>query len=161
MAQKKRILQVSPFDDICIIGISSTVKDYKLAWLLNQNLKLDLKKMQGLALPDRNNGLFSFYYFDEGENLNVFNLVQNHSEGQRMLQFSLPVDFFLIIRNPIPKNRFEEVMSTIRKTPGVMLVFEIDIDKNKNIDPMLERIEFHEFNLLKEQMPKRLQLRVG
>jgi hypothetical protein len=161
VVQKKRILKVSPFDDLCIIGISSTAKDYKLAWHLNQDLKLDLKKMQGLDLPDRNNGVFSFYYFDEGENLNVFNLVQNHSDGQRMLNFKIPTDFLLIIRNPVPENRYDHIISSTRKIPGVVMAFDIDIDENKQIDPILEMIEFHEFNLLRDQMPKRLQHRVG
>jgi hypothetical protein len=161
LAQKKRILQVSPFDDLCIVGITSTTKDYKLAWHLNQSLRLDLKKMPGLDLAERNNGIFSFYYFDEGENLNVFNLVQNHSDGKRMLNFSIPTDFLLIIRNPIPQIRYDYIINSTRKIPGVMMVFEIDIDKNKHIDPILEMIEFHEFNLLREQTPKRLQLRVG
>lgn len=162
VVQKKRILQVSPFDDLCIMGISSAVKDYKLAWHLNQILKIDLKKMPGLDLSERSNGTFSFYYYDEGENLNVFNLVQNHSDGQRMLNFNIPTDFLLIIRNPIPESRFEQIMTSTRKIPGVVMVYDIDIEKNKHIDPILEMIEFHEFNLLREQMPpKRLQLRVG
>ena len=158
MAQKKKTLHINPFDDLCIVALTTPLKDYKLAWHLNESLRLDLKKMAGFVLNETDPSPFSFYYFDAGENLNVFNLLQLQSDGVRLLKFSLPVDFLLIIRNTIPEGKQDEWISMIRKIPGLTHAFILDIEKNKQLDPLLEMIELHEFTLLRGPSVRRQSL---
>jgi hypothetical protein len=150
VSPKKRILHVSPFDDIKLAGISTTLKDYKLAYFLNTLLRLDLKRMNDFVLPDLADISFSFYYYDEGENQNVINLIQGKNEGYRLLPPKLPLDFLLLIRNPVSDERFAEWLQTIKKIQGIITVFELDVNKHKEIDPLLEQMEFHEFKLMRE-----------
>lgn len=155
MTTKKKTLHVTPFDDLCIIGISTHMKDYKMAWHLNEALRLDLKKLTGFRLTPNDPIEHSFYYFDEGENLNVFNLLKTQTEGQRIVLFQVPTDFLLIIRNPVPEKRRIDIISITRKIPEVQHAYIIDIIKNKQLDPLLELIEFHEFNMIREQSSRK------
>ncbi|HQQ11741.1 MAG TPA: IPExxxVDY family protein [Bacteroidales bacterium] len=155
MAQKKKTLVVAPFDDITVVAITTSLKDYKLSWHLNESLRLDLKKMAGIELAEAGESVFSFYYFDAGENLNVFNLIQLQNDGVKMLKFPMPVDFLFIVRNTIPDGKLEEWLTAMRHIPNLTMAFELDITKFKNIDPLLETIELHEFNLLREQNQRR------
>lgn len=155
MVAKKKTLVVNPFDDITVVALTTTLKDYKLAWHLNETLRLGLKKYPGLQYTEAGPYEFSFYYYDAGENMNVFNLIQLQTEGMKLLKLPMPVDFLWIIRNNIDDQRLEEWLGSIRKIPGLSMAFVLDVDKYKMIDPLLEMIELHEFNLLREQGPRR------
>lgn len=155
VAAKKKTLVVTPFDDICVLALSTPLKDYKLAWHLNEVLRLDLKKMAGLQIAENPGVTYSFYYYDAGENLNIFNLLQLQSEGLKLLKLPVPVDFLLIIRNTIPEGRMDDWLNAIRSIPGLTVAFSLEVEKYKQIDPVLEMIEIHEFNLLREQVSRR------
>jgi hypothetical protein len=154
MSAKKRILNVVPFDDLVVLGISATLKDYKMGWFLNQELRIELKKMTSFRFHEATEEGHSFFYYDEGENLNVFNLIQINAEGGRLIQLPVPTDYLLIIRNPIADAKLTQIMGVMRKIQGVMAVYKLDIERLKQIDPLLEQIELHEFTLLREQSPK-------
>lgn len=151
VAQKKKTLVVTPFDDLTLVALSTPLKDYKLAWHLNETLGLNFKKMAGFKADGNQPELYSFYHFDAGENMNVFNLIQLQNEGIKLIKLPLPVDFLLIIRNSIPEGRREEWLSALRKIQGMGMVVLLDIENFKMLDPLLERIELHEFTLFREQ----------
>ncbi len=160
MPQKRKILKVEPFDDIQVIGIITTNRDYKLAWYLNNFLKTDFGKEADIAIKaaDGEQLIFPFYYFNAGENQNVYNLIGNKSQGTPFSNLKLKTDFFLIIRNSITNAKFNEVISLIKSIPGVQLAYRIDPAAEKNIDWVLEQIELHEFNTIYKQ---RKRLRKG
>jgi hypothetical protein len=151
VAQKKKTLVVNPFDDLTLVALSTPLKDYKLAWHLNETLGLNFKKMTGFKADGNQPELYSFYYYDAGENMNVFNLIQLQNEGIKLIKLPLSVDFLFIIRNNISESKRDEWLSAIRKIPGMSLVVLLDIEKFKVLDPLLEKIELHEFNILREQ----------
>lgn len=150
MVAKKKILNIIPFDDIHLIGINTVLNDYLLAWHLNQKFNFNLTKCANLTLSDKPYA-YSFFYFDEGENLNVYNLVQNQVEGVRLAQLTVPTDYLLIIRNGIVPHRLEYILEVIRGLDDVNQAYLIDIAQNKLIDPVLEQIDFHEFKIIKAQ----------
>lgn len=154
MSAKKKILNVVPFDDLVVVGISAPLKDYKIAWFLNKELRLELKKMTSFRFHEALEEGHSFYYFDEGENLNVFNLIQINGEEGRLIQLPVSTDYLLIIRNPLSEEKLQHILQNTRKIPGVIAAYKLDIERLKQIDPLLEQIELHEFNLLREQSPK-------
>lgn len=155
VSPKKRILHVSPFDDIKLLGISTTLKDYKLAFFMNAAIKLDLRRMSDFIMPAIPEVSFSFFYFDEGENQNVYNLIQAKKEGFRLLPPRLPMDFLLLIRNAVLEERLDFITAAIKQINEVMTVYELDVDKHREVDVLLEQLEFHEFKLMKEGQLKR------
>lgn len=157
MAQKKRVLQVQPFDDIVVLGISTTLSDYKLTWYLNEVLKLDLKKMPGLPGSDEEAEPFSFYYYDGGENENIFSILQLSREGHRLLAMPVPVDYLMVVRNSIKAEDLARMLSSIRSIRGVLAAWQIEPAKTKGLEPLLEALEFHELSLMRQPPPRRFR----
>ena len=59
--KKKTKFVVEPFDDIRIIGITTGMHDYQLAWNINKASKLNLVKYKDLCSEEGD--LFSFYLY--------------------------------------------------------------------------------------------------
>ncbi|HMM11517.1 MAG TPA: IPExxxVDY family protein [Bacteroidales bacterium] len=157
MAPKKRVLQVQPFDDIVVIGISTTLSDYKLTWHLNEALKIDLKKMPGFQGATGEIDPYSFYYYDGGENENIFSLLQLAREGHRLLAMSVPVDYLMVVRNSLKSENLARMLQAIRSIRDVMAAWQIEPEKTKGMDPLLEALEFHELSLLRQPPPRKFR----
>ncbi len=150
MAKKRNKLIIEPFDNIKIIGISTNMIDYQLAWYLNNVLRINLVKYRGVSPNDED--YFSFYYYDAGENSNAFNLVAlRSSSGKEWVSFKPKTDYLLIIRNYISDNVFQQYLNDIRKRTKVNHAYVVDLDLNTKIDIILEDIEFHEMKIMDEQ----------
>jgi hypothetical protein len=161
---KRKILKVDPFDDIYIIGINTTHRDYKLAWYLNEYLKTDFSKLDDIELPGTEGEMrrFPFYYYNAGENLNVYNLIGNRSSGHIFTRLSIQTDYFLIIRNFLQAEKLAVISQQIKQIPNVMLAYRVDAAREKNIDLMLEEVELHEFKTLrssKARLPRSIPSR--
>ncbi|HOI33588.1 MAG: IPExxxVDY family protein [Bacteroidales bacterium] len=150
MPSRKKTLQSQPFDNIILLGISTTLPDYKLAWHINNRMSINLVKHQNIypVSNDTNTG-YSFYFFDQGENLNIFNLVSLSCEGQRWIKLSVSTDYLLIIRNALDQERLDYYIRAIRNIPQIVHVFIVETKINKGIDLLLETIEFHEMDIIK------------
>ncbi|MBK9291677.1 MAG: IPExxxVDY family protein [Bacteroidetes bacterium] len=155
MSPKKRVLQVQAFDDIVVIGISTTLTDYKLTWHLNQSLGLDMKKLPGLPGPQPHAGPLSFYYYNAGENENVFSMLQLVNEGYRLLSLPVPIDYLLVVRNSIKDENLAHILTTIRGIKDVLAAWQIDPSKTKGLEAVLEALEFHELSLTRQPAPRR------
>ncbi|MBW7846526.1 MAG: IPExxxVDY family protein [Bacteroidales bacterium] len=153
MTIKKNSISVVPFDDITLLAIVTQMSDFTLAWNLNNAIGLNLKKMDNIVDETVD---FSFYYFDAGENKNVFNLVQLVNNGKKLLKLGNPFDYLLIIRHGIHEHRLTEWIGTIRKIKGISVVSQLNLD-HKEMDSFLEKVEFHEFKQIRESAPTRLR----
>lgn len=152
MRNRKLTISTDPFDDIHVIGINTTLPDYKLTWHINQLLQLNLRKFEDIV-PDQteDDARYAFYLYDQGENMNVFNLVSINDKGLRWLKLPVTTDYLLIIRNPVDDEKLESFVRNIRTAPQVVHAFVIEQAKIKGIDPLLEQIELHEFETQKSQ----------
>ncbi|MBP5643956.1 MAG: IPExxxVDY family protein [Bacteroidales bacterium] len=147
MAKKKNKIVVEPFDDIKIIGISSHLEDYKLAWHINKLLNINLVKYPDIVNEDEME--FSFYLYDGGENCNTFNLVEIANADGRWVNFNPPTDYLIIIRNFINDENLAKTLDLIRHIEGVQFAYLVDVSMNSKIDALLEDIEMHEIELVK------------
>lgn len=149
MVRRKNKIVVEPFDDIRIIGINSHLEDYKLAWHINNVLKINLIKYSDIINEDGQP--FSFYLYDGGENSNAFNLVGLVNEEAKWIKLPLPTDYLIVIRNFITEDSYQAITSKIKQIPGVILVYNVDVEKTRKIDNLLEDIEIHEIELIKSR----------
>ncbi len=162
MPVRKKTLHSKPFDDILLLGIATTLPDYKLAWHLNNCLSIDLIKHEDVFPKQHSEKVgFSFYLFDQGENMNIFNLVSLLSNGSRWVKLSVSTDYLFIIRNALDQARLDPIIRSIRNIPKIVHAFVVDTQKTKGIDILLETIEFHEMEILKshhQRLPKNKNL---
>ena len=117
-------LDDSSWLDFTLIGIVAQEPDYRMAWLLNSHLKLNLKRMADFRPPANlkaqaleNPGYSVFYSpleFSEAQ----FRLIGNKSHPQPCIKESEGFDFILQISNA-PSTFAEEWIQRIRKLSTV------------------------------------------
>lgn len=148
---KKNKLTVAPFDDIHLIGINSTLVDYKLAYYFNNELKFNFIRLDEIQLD--NELPYAFFYYNAGENHNAFNLVAMRNKEHVSVKLNPQIDYLLIVRNHITEERLSQLVKSIRGLNGVSYAYLMDLNKVPALDVLLERIEMHELACLETLNP--------
>ncbi len=143
---KKNKLTIAPFDDIAIIGISSTLVDYKLAYYMNSLLRFDFVRLKDISLDQ--DLPYAFYYYNAGENLNAYNLVSLRHKEHVCVKLKPQIDFLLVVRNHITEGRLDQLVKSLRTLNGVSYAYLMDLEKTPALDVLLEHIEMHESHCL-------------
>ena len=124
MNPRDKKIQIASFDDTTVIGINSSLPDYKLAWSINKQLSIDLVRYDDLEFEG---GEFSFFYYTAGENYNVYNLV---SLVRKVLySFKPRLDYLFLIQNSLTAERRLNLIQSIRAAEGVVHAFLLEKDK--------------------------------
>lgn len=140
-------LDMNPFDDIKVVGITTAVMDYQLASFLNKTLHFGFVKCDNII--DEEGDEYSFYLYSKGENSNTFDLVSIKSdEGKEWVTFKPKTDYFLIVRGYIREDNFTLILNKIKSIPEVFHAYLVDTSTNKKIYHFLEDIENHEIDIL-------------
>ena len=148
---KKNKLTVAPFDDIHLIGINSTIVDYKLAYQFNNSLKFNFIRLDEIHGDD---GLpYAFFYYNAGENRNAFNLVSLRNKEHVSVKLKPQIDYLLIVRNHTTEDKLNQLIKSIRDINGVSFAYLIDLSKVPALDVLLEHIEMHESQCLENLNP--------
>ena len=143
MAKKnKNIVHYIPFDNIHVIGISTTLVDYKLAYYLNERFRYNLVRIGEVALEPSYQ--YSLYYYNEGENKNTFNLLSLKNKDHCYTKELQNLDYLLIVRDCISAERLEQLQAGIREIKNVMMATIIDIKRTPCLSNILDGIEFYE-----------------
>ena len=134
-SKEKEKIQIASFDDTTVVGINSTLVDYKLAWNINNKLSLDLVRYDDLEFEGAN---YSFFYYSAGENYNVYNLVSLVRKDKVLYPFNPRIDYLLIIQNSLSPERQIDIMRCLREIDGIRHAFVLE--KEKNLRQVLETI---------------------
>ncbi len=126
MNPKDRKIQIASFDDTTVIGINSSLPDYKLAWSINHKLSIDLARYDDL---DFEGAEYSFFYYTAGENYNVYNLVSLIYKDKVLFPFKPRLDYLFLIQNNLTAERRLEFIQSIRATQGIGHAFLLEKDK--------------------------------
>lgn len=126
MNPRDKKIQIASFDDTTIIGINSSLPDYKLAWSINKQLSIDLVRYDDLEFEG---GEFSFFYYTAGENYNVYNLVSLVRKDKVLYSFKPRLDYLFLIQNSLTAERRLNLIQSIRAAEGVVHAFLLEKDK--------------------------------
>ena len=135
MNPRDKKIQIASFDDTTVIGINSSLPDYKLAWSINKQLSIDLVRYDDLEFEG---GEFSFFYYTAGENYNVYNLVSLVRKDKVLYSFKPRLDYLFLIQNSLTAERRLSLIQSIRATEGVVHAFLLE--KDKTMRQVLETI---------------------
>lgn len=138
-----------------LIAIHSPLEDYRLAYFLNLQLNVNLKKSNtDLKILNKNNEIcFSKFCFEE-EDLDCFwYLLQNrssdfidnsitidlfseskpnYSKTEYLVNDYKKVDYFLKINTSSKKNYLQEIISKINLISNISASYEVDLEKSKS-----------------------------
>jgi hypothetical protein len=136
---KKHTLTFDQAYDFDMIGICSHHNDYRLAWGLNEQLSIQLIKLEEEYVVSNKKGIHvsthSMYEFKDEENLIEYYLIKNKNQGKFLIPEKPSVDYFLFLH----ENHIwdlDEIVEELRKVQSVLGVFVFDpeeFDSTENL----------------------------
>ena len=141
MAKNK--LEISYEIDFELIAINASVKEYKLAWMLNKTLGWNLVKNENIKLDfTGNRGMLISNYLYQTE-YQIFRLIRNRAiEGEEQFNaFIIPelknFDFFIMIENESVGFDLNTFISKIKEIPFVQFAVLMDAATLKSKDNLI------------------------
>ena len=129
--------------DYILIGIHTTLNDYRLAYFLNKELKLFLKRSEDDLDFLSKNCSFPFYLYEDEASFITWSLISNKFISVNTVQsndnlfneetktrFLIPekkkVDYFIKISGYIKDENLEHIISKIKETEKIITSYIID-----------------------------------
>lgn len=151
-SMKNNIIKLTPieFDDIVIIGITSNLADFQLAWFINNKLSFNFVREKDIM---KNGAQYAFYFYDPDKegNYTTFNLVSLKYKGNYWRTASPRIDYLLIIRDRLSSDKLNEMIDKLNEIPDIGYVLTIDPSTDISLASILETIELHEVDILDEK----------
>ncbi|MGE5318204.1 MAG: IPExxxVDY family protein [Chloroflexota bacterium] len=151
MAVKKLKFAQEDLPDIQLVGIHTSLRDYRLAYFINKETGLRFERHDDLPVYDERNKLvkdYSFFsYYDPDKRTSYYLFSNDHETGKMIDQYS-QANFFLMISENRSNDDLKAIQSKLRKITTVNFVFEADINKIKDIEGILHDLELHLINRL-------------
>jgi hypothetical protein len=120
---KKHILEFEQAYDFEMIGICSHHNDYRIAWGINEYLKIQLTKSDEDYLVVNKKGVkisqHSLYEYKDNENLIEYFLIKNKGQGKFLIPEKPSIDYFLFVYENYILDT-EEIIEELRKVPSIL-----------------------------------------
>ncbi|MEP6735347.1 MAG: IPExxxVDY family protein [Chryseolinea sp.] len=133
---KKSKLIIDYDFDFELMGVVSSAKGYKLAWEMNQTLKINLVKQPDLIVGFKNNEEKSFAHFAHQTQLNRLKVFKNKPSEQDAGKYFLIPEFphfdFIILADMEEQNNDHQLIDMIRSIASIQLVAGIPLDGLKS-----------------------------
>lgn len=136
---KKYTLNTELDLDFLMFGLSCHYRDYRIAWLLNKHLEIDLQKTDPYLLLDTKSQIdyeFPLFIFEDEENYIQWHLVANKVTGSSIIPELKEFDYFIIIKGSYEYIDKTELILDLKKIPGILLcneVFPETLKSKKNL----------------------------
>ena len=118
-----------------LIGITTAVRGYKLAWELNQRLGVNLVKQPDLAVGFKNNEEKSFPFYSYETPLNRLKVFKNRpTEMETAKYFLIPEfpHFDFIILAAMEEHKHQQLIDLLKSIPSIQLVSPISLEGLKS-----------------------------
>lgn len=133
---KKSKLLIEYEYDFELVGIRSSAKGYRLAWLINSALQIHLVKQEDLAVEFKKGEEKKFSFYAHEGRINRLKLFKNKpSESDPGKYFLVPefphYDFIFLIQMD-DKTLIENSVAQLRQVPSIELVSPIPLEGLKS-----------------------------
>lgn len=140
MAARKIKNESADGGDYRLIGIASSLKEYKLCFHLNHILECDLNKLNDLNFEptDRTRkSHYSVFRAGEASDKNRFFVFSNKNLGDFLLPEVSHFDYILRIEGKLEDKEMKKLAEEIKQLPEVVMSTEIPLKKIKNKDRLM------------------------
>jgi len=153
MAVRKFIFQEEEPTHYHLLAIHSVLIDYRLAFFLNKHLNIELKRAFNDLDISGQNAFYSFFQYEDEDNLLNWNLISNSShtsvrneikESQlfkntevelkkyKLMNELSQVDFFLKIEYHADYINTNQIIKSINEIPNIISVYTLNLKNIKN-----------------------------
>ena len=139
---KKAKLQIEPAFDFELLGIVSPIREYRMAWLVNQELDLNLVKADDLELEFLNAEKLEIAQYFLSLPHGFIQLLKNKAiNSTQQLAYLIPeqknLDYFLLVKDETEELDLINFVKKLSRNPLVQSIVRIDISKLKSKENLL------------------------
>lgn len=113
-----------PETDFLLFGICSQSKDYRLVWIINKNLCLELKRTEDV-IPDGLNR-FALFSFEKKETRQKHFLVANKNENGLFMKELKQIDYLFIVEGNEKTVDSDHLLLQIKQSETVLAVYKLN-----------------------------------
>ncbi len=138
---KKNKLDLPYLFNFELAGIVSNIKEYKLAWHLNDRLGLNLAKQPDIKIEFSNRSSVLISNFRHETDFIRLNLLQNKLVAGNSQQYLMPevrqFDYFLKLSDDTEETKIENICEIIKEIPLVEYVSKLNFGDLKSKENLL------------------------
>jgi hypothetical protein len=139
---KKAKLIIEPTFDFELIGLVSPVKDYKMAWLINRELHLNLTKAEDIKLDFVSMPTLEISQYFLALPYGFIQLLKNKSlNTSQQLSYLIPelrnMDYFLLLQDETEQTNIATFVEALSKNNLIQSVVRLDVSKIKSKENLL------------------------
>jgi hypothetical protein len=126
--------------DFVLIAVTTSLKDYRICYLINKFLNFNFMKIPDLSVDIFQGGepaLFSIYHFNWEASETDFYFIANKGSEGHLIPEMRKADYFLMIKNYIDENDLDNLVSALNKIPEIVAAVKIDPKKIKSRENLL------------------------
>ena len=126
--------------DFVLIAVTTSLKDYRICYLINKSLNFNFVKINDLSVeisPGSTPVLFSLYLYSWESTETDFYFIANKGSDGYLIPEMKKADYFLLIKNYIDENDLDSLISNLNKIPEVVTAIKIDPKKIKSRENLL------------------------
>jgi hypothetical protein len=146
MAKKHKLSPALSYD-YSVVGIVSTLRDFRFCHFVNEVLNIKLSRNVDIPVNVQGSDqlfYFPFYrFYDVSYKINWYLMANKNHQQQWMLAGLKQLNFFLV-NDGIPSfMQLSGFVASIKKIPHVLMAQELDLNKAKKLNYLLEDLEMH------------------
>ncbi len=127
-------------EDFCLLGLLSDEPDYRLCWLLNQALEINLEKEEELILYHPRLKLeqsFSLFAWVDEDTYWTYRIIRNRSGQGYFLEEVRNIDYLLHLQGEISTERLRQLINSINEVVQVRMCVPVDLQKIRNKERLM------------------------
>ncbi len=127
-------------ENYCLLGISTDEPDYKLCWLINDQLRMSFLKTDNLQVFHKKlneEQEFSLFQFDDENSMLVYRIIGNRSDTGNFLSELKNIDFLLHIQGDLIQDDVSKLVQKLNSLEAVRMCVPVDLGKLKEKDRLL------------------------
>lgn len=117
------------FENAKLLGIVTSVNDYRFCWSLNNLLGMDFRMNHDIEIQlkrKKRNYFFSVYEYQEPNSALCHYLYNNLFDGEYLLPEFKNLDFLWLMKNDMVTEIYlDQIKILLRNIPGVQLITEL------------------------------------
>jgi hypothetical protein len=126
--------------DFVLIAVTTSLKDYRICYLINKNLSFNFTKSADLEVDIQQSAgpvYFSLYqdYWEASET--DFYFIANKGTEGYLIPEMRKTDYFLMIKNYIDDTELDSLVFSLNKIPEIVAAVKIDPKKLKSRENLL------------------------
>lgn len=126
--------------DFILIALTSSLKDYRICYLINKYLNFNFTRTDDLKIEiiaQANPHLFSLFHYSWESTETDFYFIGNKGSEGYLVPEMREADYFILIKNYIDDDDLEGIISALNKIPEIVAAVKIDPKKIKSRENLL------------------------